>query len=108
MILIRVTYFARGLLTDAENLDRREIIKAAGKAGFAKWTIYRGRKHLGVVVVQSGFGKQKRSIWKLPDSPNVAKDAQSCQRNSDGKNGEVGKNEARVLEDDAEYFEVDA
>jgi hypothetical protein len=88
--------------------DRREIIEAAEKAGFAKRTIYRARKHLGVVVVQSGFGKDKRSIWKLPNSPNVARDPQSCQTESDGKNGEVGKNEAWVLEDDAAYFKVDA
>jgi hypothetical protein len=78
------------------------------KASFAKRTIYRARKQLGVVVVQSGFGKDKRSIWKLPNSPNVANDPQSCQTDCGGKNGEVGKNEARVLEDDAEYFKVDA
>jgi putative DNA primase/helicase len=98
----------RGLLTDVESLDRREIIEAAEKAGFAERTIYRARKDLGVVFAQSGFGKQKRSIWKLPDSPNVANDPQSCQTNSNGKNGDVGKNEECVSEDDAEVFEGDA
>jgi hypothetical protein len=61
-----------------------------------------------VVVTQSGFGTEKRSIWKLPDSPNVAKDPQPCQINSNGQNGEVGKNEEFIPEDDAEYSEVDA
>lgn len=65
------TGWLRTLLTEeADGLEKREIMKAARREGHAERTLQRAREKLGVLVHQSGFGKEKRSIWKLPSVPN--------------------------------------
>jgi putative DNA primase/helicase len=65
-----VSEWLRDLLNDeGGKLDRREVMKAANAMGHKERTIYRARKKLGLVVVQHGFGKDKRSIWTWPNPP---------------------------------------
>jgi len=54
-------------------------MKVAHAMGFKERTVHRARERLGLVVVQSGFGKDKRSLWTWPESSNRANEPQSCQ-----------------------------
>lgn len=53
-------------------LDKREIIALARANGFSERTVYRARDKLSIQVRTSGFGKDKRSLWKLPNPANPA------------------------------------
>ena len=56
------------LIEEGGHLDRRDVMKAAHAMGYKERTIHRAREKLGLVVQQSGFGKDKRSIWKWRDN----------------------------------------
>lgn len=64
-------------------LGKAEIMRQAEGAGFSASSIHRARKRLGVIPAITGFGINKRSIWKLrPDRPIVSEEPenpQSCQ-----------------------------
>lgn len=49
-------------------VDRRDVMRAAHAMGHKERTVHRAREKLGLVVKQSGFGKDKRSLWAWPDS----------------------------------------
>ena len=91
------------LTEEGGKIDRRDALKSAEAMGFKARTVQRARKKMALIVEQSGFGKDKRSVWKLPESPNRANNAQSCQTYTVGT---IGTNEG--IPDDAEVFEVDA
>jgi hypothetical protein len=81
----------RALLTEeGGKVDRRDVMKAAHAMGFKDRTVHRARENLGLAVVQSGFGKDKRSFWNWPESLNRANEPQSCQPQSGGMNGDLG------------------
>lgn len=46
--------------------DRRDVMRAGHAMGYAERTIHRAREKLGLIVQQSGFGKDKRSFWTWP------------------------------------------
>jgi hypothetical protein len=71
-------------------VDRRDVMKAAHAMGFKERTVHRAREKLGLSVVQSGFGKEKRSLWAWPESLNRANEPQSCQGPNGGTNGSLG------------------
>jgi hypothetical protein len=71
-------------------VDRRDVMKAAQEMGFKERTVHRAREKLGLAVLQSGFGKGKRSLWTWPESLNRANEPQSCQSRNGGTNGSLG------------------
>ena len=58
--------FLLARLVDREEHLLAEIIEAAGEEGIAERTLHRARQKLRVIVRTEGFGKQRRSWWKLP------------------------------------------
>lgn len=56
------------LKDEGGKLDRRDVMKAANAMGYKERTVHRAREKLGIVVEQTGFGKDKRSIWAQSDS----------------------------------------
>lgn len=48
--------------------DSSEVQKEARKQQYSKSSIYRARRKLGLVTRQSGFGKNKISLWWLPEA----------------------------------------
>ena len=65
----------RAQLADGE-LTKLEVFRRAAEAGFPDRTVHRARQRLGAEAVVSGFGKDKRSVWKLSIR---ATEAHSCQ-----------------------------
>lgn len=57
---------------------KKEIINLGMSSGYSQSTLQRARAQLNLVVSQSGFGKEKISLWSLP-STNHFKDGQSSQ-----------------------------
>lgn len=49
-------------------LDRRDVMKAAGAMGYKERTVHRAREKLGAVIIRTGFGKDKRSVWRKPEN----------------------------------------
>lgn len=45
-------------------LDRRDVMKAAAAMGYKERTVHRAREKLGAVIIRTGFGKDKRSVWR--------------------------------------------
>lgn len=65
-----VAGWLQNLLKDeGGKLDRRDVMKAANAMGYKERTVHRAREKLRIVVEQTGFGKDKRSIWTRGDSP---------------------------------------
>lgn len=62
------TEWLRAILEPGELL-KTEVMRRAAEAGFAGRTIQRARQRIGAVAEVSGFGDQKRSVWKLPAPP---------------------------------------
>jgi len=56
------------LKDEGGKLDRRDVMKAAYAMGYKERTVHRAREKLGIVLDQTGFGKDKRSIWTRVDS----------------------------------------
>lgn len=77
-------------LMNEENgeVDRRDVMKAATSMGYKERSVYRAKDKLGITVHQLGFGRNKRSVWRL---------GQSCQGDPilpilpDKNLGEIGK-----------------
>lgn len=96
------------LRDEGGKLDRRDVMKAASAMGFKERTIHRAREKLGLVVDQTGFGKEKRSVWKYPDSPMRAPclpclpDKKADKHGMDG--AEDGTHAPANLPSDAEIF----
>lgn len=56
------------VLKDGGELERRDVLKLARKAGFSDRTIERARHEAGVSTRLIGFGAEKRSLWRLAES----------------------------------------
>lgn len=54
----------RDLLAPGELL-KTEVMRRAAEAGFAERTVHHARKRIGAVAEVTGFGKDKRSVWRL-------------------------------------------
>ena len=79
------------LLEESCGLRVGEIIKLAKSNGFSESTIYRVKGRLGLTAKTTGFGKDKVSIWSLPNS--VTNFANSANPEADriGRNaGDIG------------------
>lgn len=78
------------LREEGGQLDRRDVMRAAKAIGHAERTVHRARQKIDVAVTQTGFGKDKRSLWKLPENPNRANPAKELNREMHGTNGTHG------------------
>ncbi|MET8803610.1 AAA family ATPase [Streptomyces sp. NPDC004546] len=59
----------RAYLTDQGGSDLAADVKAAArKDGISESSLQRARRKLGVTMIQSGFGKERRSEWRLPEA----------------------------------------
>ena len=83
-------------------VDRRDVMKAANAMGFKERTVHRAREALGLVVLQTGFGKDKRSIWKRGETSIRANSAHACQAKSLANMGTIG-----TIEGSSGMVEVD-
>ena len=85
------TQWLRDLLSEeGGQLEKRIIIKIARENGFAERTVQRAREQLGITVTQSGFGKEKRSVWSIQNTGNSAiraNHANECQQENHGTHG---------------------
>ena len=71
-------------------VDRRDVMRAANAMGFKERTVHRARETLGLIVVQTGFGQAKRSVWKRGESSMRANSAHACQARSVANMGKIG------------------
>ncbi len=76
------SWLATLLTEEGGQVDRRDVMRAAQAMGFKERTVHRARESLGLIVVQTGFGKNKRSVWKRGESSMRANSAHACQENS--------------------------
>jgi hypothetical protein len=49
-------------------MDRRDVMADGKSAGFAERTIDRARSDAGDILQQTGYGKEKRSLWQIADA----------------------------------------
>jgi len=64
-----VSDWLHSLLTEeGGKVDRRDVMRAANAMGYKERTVHRAREKLGLRVAQSGFGKDKRSLWTWSDA----------------------------------------
>lgn len=68
------TEWLRAILEDGELL-KGEVMRRAREAGFSDRTIQRARERIGAVAEVTGFGAEKRSVWKLKAATIHATDA---------------------------------
>jgi putative DNA primase/helicase len=99
------SWLATLLTEEGGQVDRRAVMRAAQAMGFKERTVHRARETLGLVVVQTGFGKDKRSVWKRGETPMHANSAHACQQNSMANMDKVGTHGA--IEGFAGMVEVD-
>jgi hypothetical protein len=79
------------LLTDAGGeLPKADVMKAAEAAGYKQRGVYRAREAAGVSFNQIGFGKGKRSIWRLDRDACVRPDPSVHATHDGGTNGTNG------------------
>jgi putative DNA primase/helicase len=58
------------LQNEGGELLSRSVMKAAKEAGFSsERAIHRAREKLGVTIKASGFARNRRSLWRLPEPP---------------------------------------
>jgi len=85
-----------GLLVDTGEMEKNEIIKLGKTKGHAERTIHRARTKLGIKAKTGGFGKDKHSLWSLPNGQNTsipanrATNPQSCHSLQSGMIEKVG------------------
>lgn len=81
------------LREEGGSADRRAIMRAASEMGYKERTVHRARKKAGIVIQPYGFGKDRRSVWALPDTSITATAPSNlpCLPASEiGKNGKHG------------------
>ncbi len=86
-------------------VDRRAVMRAANAMGFKERTVHRARETLGLIVEQTGFGKDKRSMWKRGETSMRAESAHACQAESLANMGILGTH--GTIEGSAAVIEVD-
>jgi putative DNA primase/helicase len=75
------------------NMDRRDVMRAAEAMGYKQRTVHRARERLGVLVKQTGFGKDKRSLWTLPNHANQTPFVPILPNKLSGTHGTIGGDE---------------
>lgn len=83
------------LSEEGGKLDKKTIVRLAKENGHAERTVQRAREKLGVTISQTGFGREKKSVWALPISGDGlirANHANECQPEKHGTHGMNGQN----------------
>lgn len=96
------SWLATLLTEEGGQVDRRDVMKAANAMGFKERTVHRARAALGLVVVQTGFGRDKRSVWKRGDTSMPANFAHACHAKGVANMGTIG-----TIGDSGNVVEVD-
>lgn len=92
------------LRDEGGQLDRRDVMKAAQAMGYKERTIHRAREKLGVAIIRTGFGKDKRSVWRMPENTIPAINANKKELANMANLGKVGTYGQHVAPADAEIF----
>lgn len=82
-----VDKWLRDLLNEEGEVAKADVIKAGRACGFAERTIQHARKRIGAETKIHGFGKEKVSVWSLPNRAN-----QSTMHANPKKHGMYGTN----------------
>lgn len=97
------TQWLKDLLTEENGkLDKKTIVRLARENGHAERTVQRARENLKITISQTGFGRDKKSIWAMPIIGNCAiraNHANECQPQNHGTHGTNGQ-----IVDSAEVF----
>jgi putative DNA primase/helicase len=100
-----VVLWLQQLLRDENGeIDRSDVMRAAKAMGYSERTVHRAREKLGLIVEQTGFGKNKKSVWMSspntvePNWPNHANNSSIMPTNIDGTNGTNGDNNTVEVE----------
>lgn len=93
------------LAEEGGQIDRRDVMRAANAMGFKERTVHRARETLGLIVLQTGFGKNKRSVWKHGETSMCANSAHACQAESLANMGILGTH--GTIDGSAAVIEVD-
>lgn len=103
-----VAQWLNDLLRDeGGQLDRRDVMKAAQAMGFKERTVHRAREKLGVVIARTGFGKDKRSVWRMSENviPAIsAIHANKIKLANMANMGAIGTYEQTARSGDTEFF----
>lgn len=73
--------FKDATLTQDGTIEKKEVIRLATANGFKERTIQRAREKLGIEFSPSGFGSNKKSVWRLPKNVNSANYGESTHTN---------------------------
>lgn len=71
-------------------LPMRQVIKAGELAGYKERTLQRARVTAGVSADVSGFGKEKRSVWRIGETSSVTPTVPITPTPSGGMHGTNG------------------
>lgn len=74
--------FKDATLTQDGTIEKATILKLARANGFADRTIQRAREKLKIEYSASGFGSNKKSVWRLPKSVNSANDGKTTNESN--------------------------
>ena len=75
-------------------MSRKDVLAAAKRAGYAERTIERARGRCSISVRTAGFGRDRSSIWALPDI--TANPSTPDSRGSYGSNGSNQSDEGTI------------
>jgi putative DNA primase/helicase len=73
------SWLAELMAEEGGKIDRRDAMRAGNAMGYKERTIHRARESLGYVISQSGFGRDKRSVWVRGENSSPAIVANACQ-----------------------------
>lgn len=79
------------MLTEAGGeMSKSDVMNAAKDAGYKERTVYRVRRAAGISTTSAGFGKDKRSIWRLDEGASEPPNPASYAASDVGTNGKNG------------------
>jgi putative DNA primase/helicase len=78
---------------------KADVIRAADRAGYKERTVHRARSAAGACAVVTGFGKDKRSVWRLVEGPSVPSNHAIHATQNVGTNGTNGGMDAGLARD---------
>ena len=90
------SWLADLLTEEGGKIDRRAVMSAAQAMGFKERTVHRAREKLGLIVVQTGFGRDKRSVWTRGETSIPANYAHACQQKVVANMGTIGTHGAET------------
>jgi putative DNA primase/helicase len=87
------------LIESGGEMLKADVIRAADRAGYKERTMHRARSAAGVCAEVTGFGKDKRSVWRLLGESSAPSNHAIHATQNVGTNGTNGGMDAGVVED---------